>query len=71
MYIFKKSLLNLLQHLLQHKTNFMFWFFGQEACEILAPQPGVEPTTSALEVKVLNTGLPRKVPRIFFNKKQE
>ena len=71
MYILKKSLLNLLQHLLQHKTSFIFWFFGQEACEILAPQPGVKPTTSALEGKVLNTGLPRKVPQMFFNKKQE
>ena len=24
---------------------FMFWFFGHEACGILAPQPGIEPTS--------------------------
>ena len=38
----------------------MFWFFGCEACGILAPWPGIEPTPSALEGKVLTTGLPRK-----------
>ena len=27
----------------------MFWFFGHEACEILATQPGIKPTTHALE----------------------
>ncbi|CAI9174674.1 unnamed protein product [Rangifer tarandus platyrhynchus] len=26
-----------------------FWFFGGEACEILAPPPGVKLTTPALE----------------------
>ena len=38
---------------------FMFWFFGQEACGILAPQPGIEciPCTGR---QVLNTGLPGK-----------
>ena len=61
----------MLQHLLQNQISFMFWFFGQEACEILTPQPGVELTTSALEGKVLNTGLPGEVHQIFFNKKQE
>ena len=35
----------------------MFWFFGQEACGILAPQPGIEPAPPALEGIVLTTGL--------------
>ena len=38
----------------------MFWFFGHEAYEILAPQPGIEPALPALEGKVLTTGLPGK-----------
>ena len=38
----------------------MFWYFGQEACEILAPWPGVEPTPPALESEVLGTGLQGK-----------
>ena len=38
----------------------MFWFFGLEACGILAPQPGIERTASALEGKVLTTGSPGK-----------
>ena len=39
----------------------MFWFFGQEACRILAPWPGIEPTLPALEV--LTIGPPGKSPR--------
>ena len=35
----------------------MFWFFGHEACGILAPRPGIEP---AVESKVLTTGPPGK-----------
>ena len=35
----KKSLLNLLQYCF----CFMFWLFGQEACEILALQPRIKP----------------------------
>ena len=31
----------------------MFWFFGHEAYGILASQPGIEPTPSALEGEVL------------------
>ena len=31
---------------------FMFWFFSHEACEILTPQPGIEPAPSALEGEV-------------------
>ena len=38
----------------------MFWFFGCEACGILAPQPGIEPAPPALESKVLTTGRPGK-----------
>ena len=32
--------------------RFMFCFLGHEACGILAPQPGTEPTSSALEGEV-------------------
>ena len=39
----------------------MFWFFVQEACRILAPWPGIEPTLPALEV--LTIGPPGKSPR--------
>ena len=52
--MFFKSLLNVLQYCF----CFMFWFFGCEACGISAPQPGMEPTPPALEVKVLTTGPP-------------
>ena len=38
----------------------MFWFFGHEACGILAPQPGIEPAHTALEGEVLTTELPGK-----------
>ena len=38
----------------------MFWFFGREACWILAPQPVIKPAAPALERKVLTTGLPGK-----------
>ena len=38
----------------------MFWFFGPKAYEILAPQPGIERTPSALEVEALTTGPPKK-----------
>ena len=39
---------------------FMFWFFGREACGILVPRPGIEPTPPALEGEVLTTGKPGK-----------
>ena len=35
-------------------------FFGYKACEILAPGPGIEPTSPALEGEVLTTKLPGK-----------
>ena len=38
----------------------MLWFFGQEACSILAPQPGMEPEPPALEGEVLTTAPPGK-----------
>jgi len=37
---------------------FIFWFFGYEACGVLAPWPGMEPTPPALEGKVLNSRVP-------------
>ena len=40
----------------------MFWFFGCEACGILAPPPGIEPAPPALEGEVLTTGPPGKSP---------
>ena len=54
---FYKSLLNLSQYCF----SFMFWLFGRG---ILTPQPGMVPSPSALESKVLTTGLPRKSPNI-------
>ena len=57
-----KSLLNLSQHCL----CFMFWFFGQEACGILTPWPGIEPAPPALAGEVLTIGPPGKPPRATF-----
>ena len=37
---------------------FVFWLFGYEACGVLAPWPGMEPTPPALEGKVLNSRVP-------------
>ena len=47
-------------NLLQYHFCFMFCFLGHEACEILAPHPGIEPAPPALEGEVLTTGLPGK-----------
>ena len=55
---FLKFLLNLLQYCF----CFMFWFFGRETCEILAPWPGIKPSPPALEGEVLTTGPPGKSP---------
>ena len=38
----------------------MFRFFGREACEVLAPWPGIEPAPPALEGEALTTGPPAK-----------
>ena len=40
----------------------MFWYFGREACGILAPRPGIEPAPSALEGEVLTRWTAREVP---------
>ena len=37
-----------------------FWFFGHEACGILAPRLGIEPAPPALEGEILSTGPPWK-----------
>ena len=58
---FFKSLLNLLQYYF----CFMFWFFGHEACGILAPWLGIEPTPPALEGEVLTTALPGKSQKFY------
>ena len=42
----------------------MFWFFGGEACGILAPWPGIKPAPPALEGEVFTTGPPGKSPNI-------
>ena len=48
-------------NLLQYCSWFMFWLYGQEARGILSPpQPGVKPTSPALEGKILTTGPPGK-----------
>ena len=39
---------------------FMFCFSGCETYRILAPQPGIEPASTAFEGKVLTASLPRK-----------
>ena len=33
-----------------------FFFFGPGACRILAPQPGIKPTSPALQGEVLTIG---------------
>ena len=43
----------------------MFWCFGHEAHGILIPQPGMEPTSPALESEVLTTGPPGKSHLLF------
>ena len=50
----------------------MFWFFGHEACGILAPRPGIEPEPPgiepeppAFEGEILTTGQPGKTRDIF------
>ena len=62
------SLLKSLLNLLQYCFCFMFWFFGREACGILAPRPGMEPASPASEVWSLNHWTAREVPWAHFNK---
>ena len=40
----------------------MSWFFGQEACGILGPRPGIEPAAPALEGDVLTSGPAGQAP---------
>ena len=47
-----ESLLNFSQYCF----CFTFYFFGHKAHGILAPQPGIEPMSPALEGKFLTTG---------------
>ena len=47
-----------LLNLLQYCFCFLFCFFSQEACRILAPQPEMEPTPPAL-----NHWTAREIPR--------
>ena len=54
--IFYKSLLNRLQYCF----CFVVCFFGHEACGVLAPWLGIEPTPPALEGDILATGPPGK-----------
>ena len=42
----------------------MFWFFGHEACGILASWPGIEPEPVAWEGKILTTEPPGKSPPV-------
>ena len=41
-------------------VTILFWFFGNGACEILAPQLGIEPTPPALKGKASTTRQPGK-----------
>ena len=54
--------------MLQHCFCFMFWLLGLQACGILAPRPGIKPTPTALEGKLLSTGLSGS-PYIYFFEK--
>jgi len=58
MWTILKSLLNLLQYCFCFM--FCFVFFQTQACEILAPQPGIELALPALESEVLTTEPPGK-----------
>jgi len=53
---FLKSLLKLLKYCF----CVLFQLYGHEARGILAPEPGIEPTTPALELAILTTGPPGK-----------
>ena len=56
-FFFFKSLLSLLQYCFSFVYCF---FFGLQACGILPPRSGIEPTPPALEGKVITSGLLRK-----------
>ena len=44
----------------------MLWFFGPEACGILAPQPGIKHVLLRLEGEILPTGSPGKSQLFIF-----
>ena len=46
----------------------MFWFFGREACGILASRPGIWPAPPALESEILTTETPGKTLASDFKK---
>ena len=46
----------------------MFWFFGYEACGILAPPPEIEPILPELEGRVLTIGPPGKSQEFSLNR---
>ena len=50
------------------KENLVFFFFWpcHAACGILVPQPGIEPTSPALEARNLNHWTAREVPNLDF-----
>ena len=48
----------------------MFCLFGQEACGISVPWPGIDPIPTVLEGKVLTTGPPGKPPQYHFTIKK-
>ena len=47
---------------------FYVWCFGPDACGVLAPWPGIEPSPPALQGKVLTTGLPENTQGLFIFK---
>ena len=49
--------------MLQYCFCFILWFFGFQACGILASRPEIKPTPPMLEGGVLTTGPPGKAPR--------
>ena len=51
-----KHFLKYLLNLFQYCFRFMLWFFGQKACGILAPWPGIKSAPLALESKVSTIG---------------
>ena len=48
----------------------LIFFFGSEACGILAPQPGVKPAPPALGGKVLTTGPSGKSWGFYFRRSE-
>ena len=63
--IFLKSSLNFCYNIASILWAFFFLLFGHKACGILSPQPGIEPTTPALEGKVSTNGLSGKSLSLF------